>query len=239
MQPSWVTGRCLLRLALSSQKLEKLLAEPFKGRSSVGVLDHNVVLNDLDDDVLDSYVAKYVDDMTIIDTVDASVKMDIDTSTNRPLHTIYPEATQNAFTSISNKASAKGFKINEKKTQILSISSAFYDTKACIKDQANNLIETGSNLKMLGFFFSNTPSVNSQLEYLMKKAIKRYFFLLHYKRSGIPIDKLRDIYCAITRSILEYSSVVYHSQLNIGQSNELEHIQKRCLHAIYGYDYQY
>ena len=58
-------------------------------------------------------------------------------------------------------------------------------------------------------------------------------------RSGITKERLRDIYCAVTRSILEYSSNVYHSQLNKSQSKQLERIQKRCLKAIYGYDYNY
>ena len=121
----------------------------------------------------------------------------------------------------------------------MSISSAFYETKVCIKDQDNSVISSGNSLKMLGFNFGNTPSVQPQLDYLIRKASKRYFLLLHYKRSGIPTDKLKDIYCAITRSVIEYSSVVYHSQLNTGQSNELEKIQKRCLRVIYGYEHQY
>lgn len=50
---------------------------------------------------------------------------------------------------------------------------------------------------------------------------------------------MKEIYCAMTRSVLEYSSVVYHSHLNIGQSNELERIQNRSLRAIYGYEHQY
>ena len=58
--------------------------------SVLGVLDHNVVLNNLDDSTLEVYVAKYVDDMTIIDTVDNSVRTEIDSTSSRPVHTIYP-----------------------------------------------------------------------------------------------------------------------------------------------------
>ena len=58
--------------------------------SVLGVLDHNVVLNDLDDELLDIYVAKYVDDMTIIETVTSNFPTTIDTSGSRPLHTIRP-----------------------------------------------------------------------------------------------------------------------------------------------------
>ena len=63
--------------------------------------------------------------------------------------------------------------------------------------------------------------------------------LLHYKRSGLSTEKLKEIYCAMTRSIIEYTSVVYHSHLNVGQSNEQEKIQKRYLRALYGYDLKY
>ena len=50
--------------------------------SVLGVLDHNVVLNNLDDDLLDVYVAKYIDDMTIIDTVNQTVRTEIDSTGN-------------------------------------------------------------------------------------------------------------------------------------------------------------
>ena len=48
--------------------------------SVLGVLDHNVVLNNLDDDLLQFYIAKYIDDLAIIDTVGNNVRTDIDTS---------------------------------------------------------------------------------------------------------------------------------------------------------------
>ena len=73
----------------------------------------------------------------------------------------------------------------------------------------------------------------------MRKANKRFFLLLHYKHAGVPQSRLRDIYVAMTRSILEFSSNVYHSQLNKHQTNELERIQKRCLRAVYGYEKTY
>ena len=95
------------------------------------------------------------------------------------------------------------------------------------------------SLKMLGFTFSNTPTIQAQLNYLTRKANKRMFLLLNYKRSGVPKDKLRDIYCAMSRSIIEYTSNVYHSLINRGQSNELEKIQKCCLRIIYRYNYDY
>ena len=48
--------------------------------SVLGLLDHNVVLNNLDEGLHDVYIAKYVDDMTIIDMVDNSVETQEHTS---------------------------------------------------------------------------------------------------------------------------------------------------------------
>ena len=132
----------------------------------------------------------------------------------------------------------KNLKINESKTQLLSVSSASYDTRAAIKTESDELT-SGETLKMLGFVFSEKPSIQAQLEYLTRKANKRYFVLLHYKRAGVKKERLRDIYCSILRSIVEYSSNAYHPQLNNYQSNALENLQKRALRAIYGYDKSY
>ena len=121
----------------------------------------------------------------------------------------------------------------------MSVSSGFYDTKAVIKDSEGQAIESNDTLKMLGYTFSSSPTIQAQLDYLIKKANKRTFLLLHYKRSVVPKERLKDVYCAMNRSILEYTSNVYHSLINIGQSNELELIQKRNLRTIYGYNHDY
>ena len=47
------------------------------------------------------------------------------------------------------------------------------------------------------------------------------------------------VYTATVRSVLEYSSNVYHSQLNQHQINLLERVQKRSLRVIYGYQHTY
>ena len=59
--------------------------------SILGMLDHNVVLNNLDDELLQVYIAKYMDDMTIIDIVNNSVATIVDDSASRPVHIISPE----------------------------------------------------------------------------------------------------------------------------------------------------
>ena len=207
--------------------------------SVFGVLDHNVVLNNLDDEVdPTTHVAKYVDDMTLIETVPAEVETEVNVEGNRPLHIIKPKTIKQSFMKIKIKSESKGLKINEGKTQLLSVSSAYYDTQAQIEIDDDKIVSQ-SELKMLGFKFSKDPNVSHQLDYLFKKANKRFFILLRHKKAGLPNNRLRDVYSSIIRSCLEYSSPVYHSQLNQGHINLLERMQKRCLRAIYGYEYDY
>ena len=137
--------------------------------SVLGVLDHNIVLKNLDDNLLEVYVAKYVDDMTVIDTVGHEVTTDIDASGSRQMHNIHPTKTQEAFSTISTNATKKGLRINYQKTQVLSVSSAYYDTCAIITDNQGNKIKSGNSLKMLGFNFSSSPTIQPQLDYLIQK----------------------------------------------------------------------
>ena len=50
---------------------------------------------------------------------------------------------------------------------------------------------------------------------------------------------LKKLYCALIRSVIEYSSVVYHSQISKYQSNRLEKVQKKCLKIMFGYGKSY
>ena len=141
-----------LRERTMQVKLGTYLSEPLRVTggavqgSVLGVLDHNVVLNNLDDDHLGIYEAKYIDDMTLVDVAPNDIPTDIDNTGNRPHHTIYPQRSQLAFNSISIKAEAKGLKINDEKTQLLSVSSGYYDTTAVIKDRNNTSIKSSKSL---------------------------------------------------------------------------------------------
>ena len=142
MQAAFLSGRSMqVKLGLHLSEPLPVTGRAIQG-SVLGILDHNVVLNNLDDDLLDIYVAKYINDMTLVDVADNEVPTDIDTSGNRALHTIYPGRSQEAFGKIAAKAEDKGLKINDDKTQLLSVSSSFYDTRAIIKDRQNKEIHS-------------------------------------------------------------------------------------------------
>ena len=93
-------------------------------------------------------------------------------------------------------------------------------------------------MKLLGFIFSDYPNVSAQIDNLISRANKRVFVLRYYA-AFMPGKDLVKLYCSLVSSILEYSSVTYHSMLTRSQVNRLENVQKRCLKCIFGYGHTY
>ena len=93
-------------------------------------------------------------------------------------------------------------------------------------------------MKLLGFIFSDYPNVSAQIDNLISRANKRVFVLRYYA-AFMPGKDLVKLYCSLVSSILEYSSVTYHSMLTRSQVNRLENVQKWCLKCIFGYGHTY
>ena len=83
--------------------------------SLLGILDHNAVLESLDDDLLGIHIAKYVDDITIIEPVSKDIAVKEDLSNSRPLHTFQPPHAQIALDTIATRAKDKKMQINKKR----------------------------------------------------------------------------------------------------------------------------
>ena len=98
---------------------------------------------------------------------------------------------------------------------------------------------SSEQLKLLGFIFSSKPNINAQIDNIVQRAASRSFMLRHLANIHCNKDKLRNVYCSIIRSILEYSSVVYGPLILKYQANRLENVQKKCLRAIYGHKLSY
>ena len=130
-----------------------------------------------------------------------------------------------------------GLKVNQDKTQLLAISSNKKSIRVWLQ-AGKTQIESSKELKLLGFLFSDNPDVSAQISNLITRAAKRLFVLRYYS-TFMPGNDLKKLYCALVRSVIEYSSVTYHSMLSKKQENDLEMLQKKCLRCIYGYNKSY
>ena len=81
--------------------------------------------------------------------------------------------------------------------------------------------------KILGFTFSNRPTIHAQVDYIMSRAASRFFVIRQLAGIGVDKTKLKNIYCSIVRSVIEYSSVTYGPMLakyqGRGEEKNLDH----------------
>ena len=217
---------------------EKIVTGGAVQGSVLGVLDHNAVL-EFEDEVIEQDVYKYIDDLTLAEAIPQDTDSIIDSTGGIQTHYFRPQKTQESFNEPYEACKMRNLKINEKKTQLLSISNNSYETKAWIKLIDGSIMYLDEMFKILGFTFTNRPTIHAQVDYIASRAASRFFVIRKLAGIGVNKDKIKTIYCSIVRSIIEYSSITYGSMLSKYQSIKLENLQKRCLRAIYGYNKTY
>ena len=95
-------------------------------------------------------------------------------------------------------------------------------------------LELVRQVKVLGIIISNDLKWNCHVEYIVKKASKRMYFLRQLKRAGVAISDMVNFYCSCIRSVIEYASTVFHYALPKYLSDDIEQLQKRAVTIICG-----
>ena len=206
--------------------------------SVLGVLDHNAVMETVDND-FNEPGKKYVDDLTTLEKIPhgaAAIVSECEDSGSRSglLKSFHAEEMEKNIANLQATCERRGLKINGKKTQLLAISTNKIKTEAWINVE-DEQVTSSASLKLLGFVFGNTPGVSLQVENLVRKAMFKYFILRQFA-NFMPGQDLLKLYNAQVLSVLEYSSVTYGPMLTKYQSNMIENVQKRCLRCMYGWN---
>ena len=126
--------------------------------------------------------------------------------------------------------------VNENKTKLLCISDALnYTPHVFIIDSEGNKIESGSELKLLGFYFSNKPTVALHIDKVACKIRQRYWSLRHLRSVGFNDQELVKVYTSSIRLLAEYCCPAFHSMMTDEQDQLLENAQVGALRAVFGY----
>ena len=99
-------------------------------------------------------------------------------------------------------------------------------------------LDVPKEAKLLGTIITDNLKWDRNTEELVKKASKRMQLLFRASKFTTSRKDLKDIYVTFVRSILENSSVVWHSSLTQNNSRALERIQKMAVKVIMGSHYQ-
>ena len=80
---------------------------------------------------------------------------------------------------------------------------------------------------------SNDLTWKTHVDNIVKKAGKRIYMLYQLKRTGVNQADLVTTYISVVRTVVEYDCPVWHTNLPIYLSDNIEMIQKRDVKAIF------
>ena len=73
-------------------------------------------------------------------------------------------------------------------------------------------------MHLLGVMIGGT-GMTDQVMFILTKFRRKFWSLIHLRRSGITGNHLYRLYCLMVRPVIETNSVVYHSMLTTTQAN--------------------
>ena len=103
-----------------------------------------------------------------------------------------------------------------------------------IEDVAGNELTSGASMKILGFHFSASPTVEEHVRAIRRRFRQKYWVLIHLKSFGFTEEELARVYRTVVCPVADYCAVVFHSMLTDAQDEELDRCQAHALHCIYG-----
>ena len=215
--------------------------------SSLGILEYLSQSNDNSNNVPVDERFKFVDDLTVLETISLlnvglashNSKFNVPNNINTHNLMIPPEhlKTQQYVNEIGQWTINNKMMLNPKKTQnmIFNFSKqSQFTTEIILKGEK---LETVKETRLLGTIITDDLKWRRNTEYLAKKANQRMKMLHIASKFTSKYSDLKTIYKLFIRSILEQSAVVWHSSLNIKDSDELERVQKSATKIIMGNKY--
>ena len=181
---------------------------------------------------------KYVDDVNAGETLPITGATLL-LSQNKERRILRSRGCESSFATINQNAACIGMKVNPAKTQLLCVSGATHVETTSFIETGHATIKSQESMTILGFAFNHRPNVDAHMDLIRNKFNSRAWLIRHLKRAGIDNRDVRDIYRAVVRSAIEYAVPAFHSLLTVGQSQELESMQRRALKSIYGYKTSY
>ena len=176
---------------------------------------------------------KYVDDTTVVQTVDRGDAIR-HISSGAPAELLSPEGLRTLLERIIVRAEEIGMKVNCAKTQMIVISADNGYTTTAMISIDGQLIHSSHPMKLLGFMIGQ-QGMHDQVHYIKDKFRRKFWSLIHLRRSGISGTRLFRLYTVMVRPVIETNSVVYHAMLTRSQAADLEKLQKSVLRLCYGH----
>ena len=86
--------------------------------------------------------------------------------------------------------------------------------------------------KTLGVTMAKDLKLNGQVYESIRKANKRFRFLVLLKRANVSHQDIIQFYCIVIRSVLEYCTPIFRHSLPEYLGEDLKRVQKRAMSII-------
>ena len=129
-------------------------------------------------------------------------------STQKQKKVVHAQKSEKFLETIKERAGDLGMKVNEKKTQLLCISTAIEsEVSSYIRLAEEEKIDSSGSLKILGFYFGTKPDVSEHVKNLIRKYRTRSWSMVNLKKAGLSKDNLLALYKILVRPVLDYAFV--------------------------------
>ena len=191
---------------------------------------------------------KYVDDLTLLETVDLKSALVPSNPVIGPpnIHeqpglSLPPDRTilQHQLSDLLQFTNSNKMKINFKKTKILPFNfSKKFDFLPQLSFPNCEPLEVIYQTRLLGVMLTSNLNWAAHVDDICSRATNKLWVLVRFKSLGGSQDQLLKVFQSRVRSTLEFAAAVFHSGLTKDQSRQLESIQKKAFAVILGNQYQ-
>ena len=216
--------------------------------ATFGIWEYLVQSNNSADCVDPNYRFKFVDDLTILEKVNlllvglASHNPHSSVPSDIPVHNQFIPAehlkSQEYLEKIKEWTDNQKMVLNQKKNKVMIFNftdNYKFTARLALNDENLDVVKQA---KLLGVIITDDLKWDSNTEYIVKRAYTRMELLRKVAEFTTSVEEKREIYIMYIRSILEQSSVVWHSSLSSENAEDLERVQKATVRLILGNKYE-
>ena len=191
---------------------------------------------------------KFVDDMTLAETINLPTKLQSIPDCARPLpdmyrartgHVLPPERSviYRQLQKTEQYAQVNRMKINYNKTKLMLFNPCWSIDFLPELELGGQQLEMVEQIKLLGVTIRSDLKWSSNTENIVKRAANKLWLLRRLKKMGANRAELVDMYTKHCRSILEYAVPVWNGAITGYECKDIERVQKMALHIILSENY--
>ena len=194
---------------------------------------------------------KYVDDMSMMQSINLKETLIPNPVSNPPRPLAYHDRTQHVFPAGSIALQAEINKlekycqenemsINHKKCKVMMFNPhrAYAATpRLTLSGMDDSYVEVVENFTLLGVKIRSDLKWWENTDYICQKAYRRLWLLRRLKILGASELELLDVYQKQVRSVLELAVPVWQPALTVQEKYQIERVQKCALYIILGQNY--